>query len=253
MTAFGELLREKPLGMRCEATRATSAAGPIPGSAATSSEEVAGSAAIRDADFGSDASFADSNRDEQIYALVQQLFFRQVSGRVRSVGFAPVEAATSAARLCFDVARALTEEGRYDVGLIDAGSGEVSLADELRVASPANAGVPWAVTQRLWMVPRESWCRDRERQPAKNKNLELLREYIAEFDFSIVCCRPVSWLTAKIGQNCDGLVLVLTANKTRRLVAAQVKDQLSRAHVSLLGTVLAERRFPVPSGLYRSL
>ena len=49
------------------------------------------------------------------------------------------------------------------------------------------------------------------------------------------------------------LVLVLTANKTRRLVAAQIKDQLSKAQVPLLGTVLAERRFPVPKGLYRSL
>jgi len=48
-------------------------------------------------------------------------------------------------------------------------------------------------------------------------------------------------------------VLVLTANKTRRLVAAQIKDQLSKAQVPLLGTVLAERRFPVPQGLYRSL
>jgi Mrp family chromosome partitioning ATPase len=48
-------------------------------------------------------------------------------------------------------------------------------------------------------------------------------------------------------------VLVLTANKTRRLVAAQIKDQLSKAQVPLLGTVLTERRFPVPQGLYRSL
>ena len=58
---------------------------------------------------------------------------------------------------------------------------------------------------------------------------------------------------ASIGQTCDGLVLVLSANKTRRLVAAQIKDQLSKAQVPLLGTVLAERRFPVPRGLYRSL
>jgi Mrp family chromosome partitioning ATPase len=56
-----------------------------------------------------------------------------------------------------------------------------------------------------------------------------------------------------MGQACDGLVLVLAANKTRRLVAAQIKDQLRRAQIPLLGTVLAERRFPIPQGLYRSL
>jgi Mrp family chromosome partitioning ATPase len=48
-------------------------------------------------------------------------------------------------------------------------------------------------------------------------------------------------------------VLVLTANQTRRLVAAQIKEQLRKAQVPLLGTVLAKRRFPVPQGLYRSL
>ena len=48
-------------------------------------------------------------------------------------------------------------------------------------------------------------------------------------------------------------MLVLTANKTRRLVAAQMKDLLRMAQVPLLGTVLAERRLPVPEGLYRKL
>ncbi|HUB02881.1 MAG TPA: hypothetical protein VL983_09355 [Terriglobales bacterium] len=201
----------------------------------------------------SDQEFSLSTRDEQICALVHQLFFQHISGPVRSVGFTPIEIGTETARLCFDVARALVEEGRYDVGLIDASLGRVPLADQLEIPSPANPTAPWGVAQRLWLVPRESWCNDLGKQPLSHRNLELLRDYVSEFDFSILHCRPISWLTARIGQNCDGLVLVLTANKTRRLVAAQVKEQLNRAHVSLLGSVLAERRFPVPSGLYRSL
>ncbi len=103
------------------------------------------------------------------------------------------------------------------------------------------------------MVPRQSWLPDACEQRLTDRNLSRLRELTTEFDFSILWCAPVSWLTASIGQTCDGLVLVLTANKTRRLVAAQIKDQLSKAQVPLLGTVLAERRFPVPQGLYRSL
>jgi Mrp family chromosome partitioning ATPase len=103
------------------------------------------------------------------------------------------------------------------------------------------------------MVPRQSWLPDAGGQRITDQNLSRLRELTTEFDFSILWCAPASWLTASIGQTCDGLVLVLTANKTRRLVAAQIKDQLSKAQVPLLGTVLAERRFPVPQGLYRSL
>jgi Mrp family chromosome partitioning ATPase len=103
------------------------------------------------------------------------------------------------------------------------------------------------------MVPRQSWLPDAGGRRLTDQNLSRLREITTEFDFSILWCAPVSWLTASIGQACDGLVLVLTANKTRRLVAAQIKDQLSKAQVPLLGTVLAERRFPVPQGLYRNL
>jgi hypothetical protein len=230
MSALGELLREKPadVGTHPSLQQTSAVAKPEP-------------------------FVSSSMRDEQIYALVQQLFFRHTSGPVRHVAFAPIEPAAETARLCFEVAKTLVEEGKYDVGLIDAGIGEISLADQLKIPAPALATTPWAVTQRLWLVPRESWCAEGTQQTITTHHLESLREYASEFDFSIVRCRPISWFTARIGQSCDGLVLLLTANKTRRLVAAQVKDHLSRAQVPLLGTVLTERRFPLPSSLYRSL
>src|ERR1019366_9579812 len=193
-----------------------------------------------------------SVHDEQIHAVVQQLFFRHESKPVRHVGFATVEASTETATLCLEVVTALAEEGRYDVGLIDAHPDAVPLQTQLQIPPP-NSAEAWSIAPRLWMVPRQSWLPDACGQRITNQNLSRLRDLTTEFDFSILWCAPVSWLTASIGQTCDGLVLVLTANKTRRLVAAQVKDQLNKAQVPLLGTVLAERRFPVPQGLYRSL
>lgn len=194
-----------------------------------------------------------SIRDEQIHALVQQLFFRPESGLVRHVGFASVEASTQTAPLCLEVAGALAEEGRYDVGLIDASFQSVPLEQQLRIPVPVQGKVPWPVSPRLWVVPRKNWWCEAGLQPMADKNLEQLREFMKEFDFCILHCAPASWLTARVGQSCDGLVLVLAANKTRRLVAAQIKDRLRKAQVPLLGAVLAERRFPVPEGLYRSL
>jgi len=198
-------------------------------------------------------SAADPIHDEQIRALVQQLFFRHESKPVRHVGFATIEASTETATLCLEVARALAEQDRYDVGLIDAHPDSVPLQTQLQIPSPHHAEATWPIAPRLWMVPRQSWLPDASAGRITDQNLSRLREFTAEFDFSILWCAPVSWLTASIGRTCDGLVLVLTANKTRRLVAAQIKDQLSKAQVPLLGTVLAERRFPVPQGLYRSL
>ena len=194
-----------------------------------------------------------SVHDDQIHALVQQLFFRHESKPVRHVGFATVEASTETAKLCLEVAGALAEESRYDVGLIDAYPDSVPLETKLQIPARNPAEATWLIAPRLWMVPRQSWLPEDSGQRITDQNLSRLRELTTEFDFSILRCAPVSWRMASIGQTCDGLVLVLAANKTRRLVAAQIKDQLSKAQVPLLGTVLAERRFPVPRGLYRSL
>jgi Mrp family chromosome partitioning ATPase len=194
-----------------------------------------------------------SVHNDQIHALVQQLFFLHGSKPVRHVGFATVGASTATATLCLEVARALAEEDRYDVGLIDAHPESVPLQTQLQIPSPSRAEATWPIAPHLWMVPRQSWLPDACGQRITDQNLARLRELTTEFDFSILWCAPVSWLTASIGRACDGLVLVLTANKTRRLVASRVKDQLSKAQVPVLGTVLAERRFPVPQGLYRSL
>ena len=191
--------------------------------------------------------------NEQIHALVQQLFFGRESGLVRHVGFAPLEASAQTTSLCLDVASVLAEEGSYDVGLIDAGSGPILLQHELDIAAPENGEATCPVASRLWLAPRQSWWQQFGHKPMTDQDLSRLRDLMTAFDFSVLCCPPISWQTARIGLNCDGLVLILTANKTRRLVAAQIRDQLSKARIPLLGTVLAERRFPVPRGLYRSL
>lgn len=196
---------------------------------------------------------ATSVQAEQIQALVQQLFFACDSGSIRHVGFTAAEALAGTAQLCLEVARVLAQEGRYDIGLIDASPESVPLQTQLEIVPPVGSETTWPVAPRLRLVPRRSWLHAGEGQRVSEQSLSRLHEFTGEFDFSILCCSSVSWLTAKIGLTCDGLVLVLTANKTRRLVAAQMRDQLRNAHVPLLGTVLTARRFPVPESLYRSL
>ena len=194
-----------------------------------------------------------SLHDEQIHALVRQLFFSHESALVRHAGFAAADASTDAATLCLGVARALAAEGAYDVGLIDAGLDSASLPSRLNIPSPARVEGSWLIAPRLWMVPRRCWLAEGCGQKITQQRLAQLRALTEDFDFSILSCPPASSLGASIAQACDGLVLVLTANKTRRLVAAQIKQQLDRSQIALLGTVLVERRFPVPQGLYRSL
>lgn len=196
---------------------------------------------------------ATSLRNEQIQALVEQLFFRPESAPVRYVGFTASESSTETAKLCLEVARALAEEGRYDVGLVDASPGTLPLQSQLNVPPTLQPEPAWPIASRLWLVPRQNWLSATEGPRIPEQSFVRLRELTLEFDFAILCCPSVSCLTTRIGTVCDGLVLVLMANKTRRLVAAQMKDLIRRARVPLLGTVLAERRFPVPEALYRKL
>jgi Mrp family chromosome partitioning ATPase len=198
------------------------------------------------------AARVDSVRDQQIQGLVQQLFFRHESGGVRHVGFTAAEVHTETAQLCLEAATALAESGSRDVGLIDARVHSLPLHTQLEIAPGASSEPQWQIAPRLWLVSRRTWLDDAG-QRIWDPSLTRLRQATMEFDISILCFDPISWVTARICQVCDGVVMVLTANKTRRIVAAQMQEQLQRARVPLLGTVLAERRFPVPQGLYRNL
>lgn len=229
MTSLGECLREPP------APAERPAAPPRPAVLATPAQRPA------------------SLHHEQIHTLVQNLFFGYASAPVRNVGFAPADADTRTSTLCLDVARLLAAVGQYDVGLFDTGLTAPSLPETLRITPPIRAAEPWPLARRLWLVPRQCWLPESALQEPTDQNFDRLRELTTDFDFSILHCAPLSWLTARVARACDGLVLVLTANKTRRIVAAQLKDRIGKLHVPLLGSVLVERRFPVPEGLYRSL
>jgi len=208
--------------------------------------------AIREAAVSAAASPASSFYDQQIQALVQQLFFRPGVTPVRHVGFAAVETQAETAQLCLDVALALAASGSHDVGLVDVRLQSAPLLTELKIATDQDADKSRQIAPNLWLAPLRSWLDDTP-QGIWDHSLGRLRTTTTEFDFSVLCFDPISWLTPRISKACDGLVMVLTANKTRRLVAAQIHEQLRRAHVPLLGSVLADRRFPVPEGLYRNL
>ena len=158
---------------------------------------------------------APSERDEQIEILIQNLFLRPQTKTVRRVAFAPVEASGRAARLCLDMARALAGKGPHEVGLIDATVDEVPLPQLLQIPAPAGACAPWAIAQRLWLAPRELGVQQPSIPPiSKTCRSFANSRQIRFFHRSLSGHLMVS---ARIGQACDGLVLVLTAGQTRQL------------------------------------
>jgi Mrp family chromosome partitioning ATPase len=54
-----------------------------------------------------------------------------------------------------------------------------------------------------------------------------------------------------IGRRCDGIVLLVEADKTRWPVVASVRDKITKHHSNLLGVVLNKRRYHIPGWIYR--
>lgn len=195
-------------------------------------------------------SWCRSERDGQVLELVQQLFFHPQCP-VRYAGITAVDVGTGVWPLCADIATVLSENCKGEIGLVDARLRANSADGEFeRQLQPREAQQP---RPNLELVSLHDWFDEGEGSNLAHSSLARLHAGLAKFDQAVVCLDPLSWITARIGTTCDGLVLVVTANKTRRVVAAQAAAQLKRAGVRLLGVVLAERRFPVPEGLYRKL
>ena len=188
--------------------------------------------------------------DEQVRLLVQRLFHPE-EARYRCVAFSAADAQTDVAPLCLSIARTLSERGKHEVGLIDASS--QSSLSKLHSGHPGVCSADTSdLENRIWMVQRQAWISG-DSGSISDENITRLKDLTRQFDHSVLCCGPMSWLATRVGRICDGLVLILTANQTRRLVAQNIRDQLSAAQVRLLGTVLAARRFPIPTALYRKL
>jgi Mrp family chromosome partitioning ATPase len=82
-----------------------------------------------------------------------------------------------------------------------------------------------------------------------------LKELGARFENVLICAPPADLYAESValGRIVDGVVLVVSANATRRDAVARVKSRFDDLGVSILGVVLNDRRYPIPQSLYRRI
>jgi Mrp family chromosome partitioning ATPase len=106
----------------------------------------------------------------------------------------------------------------------------------------------------LWVVPAG---RVQGQDVLVNSNgvFGRIEELRKEFDYVLVDSPALSVCSdaAVLGRACEGLVLVLKANVSRRDAAHQALRDLATADVRVLGTVLNQRTFPLPEAVYKRL
>jgi len=191
---------------------------------------------------------------EQVRGLVRQLFLSS-ERTVRQVVFSPIEAETDVLNLCWRVGETLALETKQ--GVVVVGDYPQALHDQeteitRRPAADSTLSNATRVAGNLWLLP--SFARD-----GKAVTRASLHSYIGAvrsgFEYSIVAGPPAteSTATTELAQLADGIVLVLSARRTRRITARKIKEKLELAQARLLGIVLSDRAFPIPERIYRRL
>jgi hypothetical protein len=192
---------------------------------------------------------------EQVRWLVRQLF---LSGEraVRQVVFSPIEAETDVLNLCWRVGETLALETKQAVVVVGDYPQALQDTETARITRHAagDSTLPDAtrVTSNLSLLP--SFASD-----GNTVSRASLHSYIAAvrsgFEYSIVAGPPAaeSTTTTEMAQLADGIVLVLSARRTRRITARKIKEKLELAQARLLGIVLSDRAFPIPERIYRRL
>jgi capsular exopolysaccharide synthesis family protein len=84
------------------------------------------------------------------------------------------------------------------------------------------------------------------------KMLQIMRE---KFDYVILDTPPVNKYEdpVVIASKVDGVILVIEADKTRKQVAIQAKQEMEKAGAKVLGVILNRRKHYIPEWIYKRL
>lgn len=203
---------------------------------------------------------------KEVDRLAQRIFLSSQDNALHAVMFCGIEHGDGTSWISAQVARTVAAQGigticaidtnfrsptlhtyfdiRNDRGLADALRDTHPIRDFLQIGNVPNLHVLSAGTDAnasLRLVP--GGLRDR------------ISELRADFDWLIFDVPPIahSGDAVVLGRMVDGAVIVVSAHSTRRATARLAKESLEIAQVRLLGTVLNNRRFPIPESLYRRL
>lgn len=203
--------------------------------------------------------------DEEAFRIAQQVFVEDRKGTRRVVLFADVGEERSAAAVCVRTAEAAASMLPGEVCIVEANprahylQGYFGIHTRHGFMGALGNGIVESLqpvgSSNLWVLPCEPGAAPGvliQRLPEVRKAIVELRSH---FDHILICGPAITAAaeTTALPQVCDGVVLVIEAHHTRRDVAAAACSSLQQANVSVLGAVLNNRQFPIPSRIYERL
>jgi capsular exopolysaccharide synthesis family protein len=185
----------------------------------------------------------------------------------RQVMFTGAEPDAGSSRICARTAEVLASHLSGSVCVVDANLRNPGLHEQFGIEN--HFGLTEALQQsgsirkysrsfaggKLALVSSGSPVENWQALLASRQMQMRMAELRQEFDHVLVDIPPVNLFAegVMLGRMSDGLILVLKAHSSRREVAQKVVKELKAAKVHLLGAILNERRFPIPTALYQRL
>jgi hypothetical protein len=188
---------------------------------------------------------------------VRRVFFAGGARPVKQVVFSGAGPNTDVANLCDQVGHTLALETQAHIAIVgrEPGLREMGRTGPRFTGSAPIKSRSMQTALNLWRVPGFETREGREESGTGPYWQSCLAELRNEFEYAVIHgpAAGISSEAALLGQLADGIILVLGAHSTRRATARKIKETLEGAQSRILGTVLSERRFPVPERIYRRL
>lgn len=200
---------------------------------------------------------------EEIARLVQTVFLSANAHATRLVVFCGVDGKSGSSTVCASAGRALAANSSKSVCLVDANLRSPRLSEAFRMDKRApHSDKPFSgregcvqIGENLWLAGTDLMADDRGALLSADRLKHRLTQLQDAFEYLLVDApgTGVSRDATLLGQLADAAILVVEAGSTRRVTARKAKESLDAAGVHLLGTVLHNRSFPIPEGLYKRL
>ena len=203
---------------------------------------------------------------QEITRLVQRLFVLGGAEGPRRVVFLCTESGNGNTWMCAHVGEILASLVDRSVCLVDCNfrsptlhrqfvvENHFGLADALRGDAPIR-NYARQLRRNLWMVSCGAMNEDAEQLLTSDRMRLRISELNREFDYVLMDVPSLSSSNhgISLASSCDGIVLVLKANSSRRESAREALQQLQAANIPVLGAVLNQRTFPIPEKIYQWL
>jgi len=199
----------------------------------------------------------------EMLQLVRSIFLPNKANGPRQVVFVGVDSESGSSSVCANAGRILADNTSKAICVVDANVHSSRLSQILGFSKVGPlAGKSASVREQcvqiggnLWLAGTDLMTDRRGSLLAKDELESRLAQLDEAFEYLLIDApgARISKDAELLGYLADAAVLVVEANKTRRVAAAKAKESLEAAGVRLLGTVLNDRTFPIPDRLYKLL